>query len=157
MAYKFPTSVRHHYERLARFPEGYLVCGDALCSFNPVYAQGMSVAALEALTLGQCLHEQARARSLTGLSHRFFTHAATVINIPWAMATGADFNYLEVPGKRSLRTHFINWYIGKIHKAARARPGCVPGLFRGGQPVATAAEPVPSENHDARHQENLLG
>lgn len=143
VAYKFPASVRHYYERLARFPMGYLVCGDALCSFNPAYAQGMSVAALEALSLRQCLHDQGQAGNLTGLSQRFFPHAATVLDTLWTMVTSTDLNFLEVPGKGSLRTHFHNWYISKIHQAARRDQAVCRAFFA----VANLLQPPSSLFH----------
>jgi 2-polyprenyl-6-methoxyphenol hydroxylase-like FAD-dependent oxidoreductase len=60
--FRYPGSTRHRYDRLRRFPKGFVVVGDAMCSFNPMYGQGMSVAAVEALRLGEAL---AAARTWT--------------------------------------------------------------------------------------------
>ena len=60
-SYRFPMSVLRHYERLRAFPEGLVVVGDAMSSFNPVYGQGMSSAALQVQALQQVLHERATA------------------------------------------------------------------------------------------------
>jgi 2-polyprenyl-6-methoxyphenol hydroxylase-like FAD-dependent oxidoreductase len=111
--YSFPASLRRHYEKLSRFPEGYLVFGDALCSFNPIYGQGMTTAALEAKTLHACLE-----KGSGGLAKRFFKQAAKVIDTPWTLAAGADFGFPETEGKRPPQTAFINRYIGKLLTAA---------------------------------------
>lgn len=113
VAYKIPSNLRRRYERLARFPHGYLVFADALCSFNPIYAQGMSVAALEATALGTCL-EQGEER----LAERFFAGAAAVIDTPWTTAVGNDLRFPEIAGPRTAMTRFITWYLGKLHHAA---------------------------------------
>jgi 2-polyprenyl-6-methoxyphenol hydroxylase-like FAD-dependent oxidoreductase len=100
-AYRFPTSVWRHYERLATFPEGLIVLGDAISSFNPVYGQGMSSAALQVQALQRLLAERADGpRGLDGLARAFFPRAAEIIETPWTLAAGRDFAYPATQGQR---------------------------------------------------------
>jgi len=112
--YRYPANLRRRYERLARFPNGYLVFGDAICSFNPVYGQGMTVAAQEAACLRDCL-----GAGDADLARRFFAAASTAIDTPWDIAVGNDLRHPQVVGPRSAKVRFINWYVGKLHMAAR--------------------------------------
>ena len=114
ISYRYPANLRRRYENLTDFPKGYLVVGDAICSFNPVYGQGMTVAAQEAALLQQCL-EAGEA----DLARRFFAAARDAIDIPWDIAVGNDLRHPKVQGRRSLKVRFVNWYIGKLHVAAR--------------------------------------
>lgn len=121
--YKFPASVRQHYDEMERFPEGYLVLGDALCSFNPVYGQGMTVSALEAEVLDECLrHLRRGADSLVGLAPRFFQTVSPIIDRPWKLATAADVRYASVEGPRSLSTAFFDWYVRQLHRVTAYDP-----------------------------------
>lgn len=120
--YKFPANLRRRYEKMARFPEGYIVLGDALCSFNPVYGQGMTTAALDAVTLDECLKQQVKRGTLVGLPRRFFKQAAKVIDIPWTLAAGEDFRYPETQGPKAPGTDFINRYVARVHLAAQVDP-----------------------------------
>ena len=113
-AARFPASVRRRYEQMNRFPEGFLVLGDAICSFNPVYGQGMSVAVLEAIELDKALREGPRK-----LAGRFFARAAKIVDAPWSMAAGNDLRMPDVPGKRTVMGRFLHWYLAKLNMAAR--------------------------------------
>src|SRR5215217_1058434 len=113
----FPASVRLRYERLDRFPEGYAITGDAVCSFNPIYGQGMTVAALEALALRDCLRDGAGQ-----LGQRFFRSAAKLVDTPWGIAVGADLRFPEVEGPRTPKVRMVNAYLARLHVAAGRDP-----------------------------------
>jgi 2-polyprenyl-6-methoxyphenol hydroxylase-like FAD-dependent oxidoreductase len=99
--HRFATSVQRHYERLAVFPENFLVVGDAIASFNPVYGQGMSSAAQQVAALDQILRERAsESRTIAGIATVFFAKAAEVISAPWMLAASADFAYPQTKGER---------------------------------------------------------
>ncbi|HEX3731579.1 MAG TPA: 2-polyprenyl-6-methoxyphenol hydroxylase-like oxidoreductase [Mycobacteriales bacterium] len=111
--HRFPASVRRHYERLRRFPDGLLVLGDAMCSFNPIYAQGMTVAVLQGLVLRDTL-----ANGDHALARRFFSAAAKPINVAWQLAVGGDLALPEVEGPRPLAVRIVNAYVGRLLAAA---------------------------------------
>jgi len=112
--YQFGANLRRHYEELAQFPDGYLVYGDAMCSFNPVYGQGMTTACVESLALRECL-----AAGPQQLAKRFFRAAGKLIDIPWQIAVGSDLQHPRVEGKRPAQVRFVNWYIANLFRAAQ--------------------------------------
>lgn len=112
--YRFPHSQRRHYERLRRLPAGLLAIGDSLCSFNPVFGQGMSVAACEALALGAALR-----RGGAQLARRYYRAAARSIDIAWQTAVGADLAIPSVQGERPLAVRLINAYVARVFEAAQ--------------------------------------
>jgi 2-polyprenyl-6-methoxyphenol hydroxylase-like FAD-dependent oxidoreductase len=114
---RYPASVRRRYERLPRFPDGYLVTGDAVCGFNPIYGQGMSVAALEALALRKCLRA-----GPAGLARHFFAKVARIVDIPWGIAVGADLRFPGIQGARTAKVRLVNAYLARFHLAAATDP-----------------------------------
>jgi 2-polyprenyl-6-methoxyphenol hydroxylase-like FAD-dependent oxidoreductase len=101
------------YERAKQLPENFLLLGDAVCAFNPVYGQGMTTAALGALTLRKCLLEQ--NGSFNGLSRRFQKRLAKVNETPWMLATSEDYRYGEtVGGSPGVMTRFMHWYMDQV-------------------------------------------
>jgi 2-polyprenyl-6-methoxyphenol hydroxylase-like FAD-dependent oxidoreductase len=76
---QYPASVWRRYDKLQTFPAGLLVIGDAMCSFNPVYGQGMTAGALQARALQKVLTDT----SPTELSRNYFRAAARQIGAIW--------------------------------------------------------------------------
>jgi 2-polyprenyl-6-methoxyphenol hydroxylase-like FAD-dependent oxidoreductase len=117
VTHKLPSNLRRHYEKMKRFPSGYLVTGDAICSFNPVYGQGMTVSAMEAEALEECLRIAIAGNSLDSIAPAFFRKAAKAVDHAWTMAVGEDLRYPQVEGPRPSGTNLINWYLEQVHRA----------------------------------------
>jgi 2-polyprenyl-6-methoxyphenol hydroxylase-like FAD-dependent oxidoreductase len=114
----FPSYLRRRYDRLPRFPDRYVVTGDAVCSLNPVYAQGMSVAISEARTLGQILDQHGVDR----VGRHFFQSTKRTVDDAWTMATGADLGYPAVEGPRPAGWRLINAYFNRLLRVAHHDP-----------------------------------
>ncbi len=114
LAFRFPAYARRRYERLADFPAGLLVLGDAVCSFNPMYAQGMSVAALSACALAE---EVSRGEPQP---RRYFHALARHLEAPWGIGVGGDLTVPEVAGRRTRASRLMAGYLASLQVAASA-------------------------------------
>lgn len=113
--YPFPSNLRRRYETLDRFPEGLLVLGDAIASFNPIYGQGMSVAALEALEL----HHSLAADGREELTERYFDRIADTVDMAWNLAVGSDHQFPQTEGPKPRGSDILNWYLSRFLRKAQ--------------------------------------
>ena len=138
--YPFPSSVHRRYDELDRFPEGLVVTGDAIASFNPVYGQGMSVGALDALVLGHAL----AAGGLSGLWKRHFERVGGLVEQAWQIAVGADFAFSETTGPKPRGTDLFNRYVDRLVRKAHHDGRLTDAyyrVFRLEQPTSTLVRP----------------
>jgi 2-polyprenyl-6-methoxyphenol hydroxylase-like FAD-dependent oxidoreductase len=111
-----------HYERLHQFPDGIVAIGDAVCVFNPVYGQGMTTAALGAMTLDRCL-KQEQSKPLNGFPLRFHRQLAHILHTPWLMATGEDSRWSTTEGaKPRWSERLVQKYIDRISVVMQDNP-----------------------------------
>lgn len=111
--YRFPHNQRRHFERMPRFPEGLVVVGDAACSFNPLYGQGITTSALQVEALGECLRQ-----GLEGLARRYHRRAGKALEVPWLLATSGDLRFPEAREQRPLGLDLLNWYSERFQRLA---------------------------------------
>jgi len=108
--HRMPSSQWRRYDKMRRFPDGLLVCGDAMCSFNPIYGQGMSVAAMDAAALRESL-----GRGVADLPRRYFRAAAKAIGVAWLIGAGSDLAFPEVDGRRTpsmrVTSRLVDWVL----------------------------------------------
>lgn len=124
VVYRFPSSRWVRYERLRRRPLGVLAVGDAVCSFNPVYGQGMSSASLQAAAVRDLVEECVAARggdvraALDDLASRAPAVQARVVSAPWALATGPDRRLPGMP-RKPLPERLLDRYVDRVIEVAR--------------------------------------
>jgi 2-polyprenyl-6-methoxyphenol hydroxylase-like FAD-dependent oxidoreductase len=117
VTHRLPSNQRRHVERLRRVPGGLVMLGDAVCSFNPVYGQGMSSATLQAEALGAAL-DAVRTLDDRFVRH-FYRRAAKAITPVWQMSTGADFALPATTGPKAPGTDLINRYMARVLRASQ--------------------------------------
>jgi 2-polyprenyl-6-methoxyphenol hydroxylase-like FAD-dependent oxidoreductase len=137
---RFPADVRRRYDLLDRIPEGLVLSGDAVCSFNPTYGQGMTVAAAEAVELRDCL-----ADGPEDLGRRHLAAAAPLVDHAWRMSTTADLDIPGVRGTRTDETREFGAYLRLVQAKAEVDPA-VAGTLAGtmGMVVPLAALTAPA-------------
>lgn len=112
--YRFSGHQWYHYDRLEHLPENILVLGDALCSFNPIYGQGMTVAALESQVLQKCLRQINAATNAKKLRDSYFRGVSAIVKAAWAMATGADISYPQADAPKPFGHAAISRYLNSV-------------------------------------------
>ncbi|MBO3748841.1 FAD-binding protein [Streptosporangiaceae bacterium NEAU-GS5] len=133
--HNFPASVRRHYEKLRAVPEGLLVFADGLCSFNPIYGQGMTVASVQAEALRDCLRSGER-----DLARRFYRAAAKGVHPAWQLSAIGDLALPEIEGPRPLSTRIINRYVARMHRIGSRDVTVADAFWR----VAAYLDPTPA-------------
>lgn len=119
----FAQEVRRHYESLERLPAGLVVIGDAMCAFNPLYGQGVTVCALEAEALERSLRTGgAVGHGTTDLPRRYYGAAARVVGDAWLVATATDLLFPQAQGDRPPGLAVFGWYTRQILELSSCDP-----------------------------------
>jgi 2-polyprenyl-6-methoxyphenol hydroxylase-like FAD-dependent oxidoreductase len=120
VTHRLPSDQWRRFEKLKNPPAGFVTIGDGICSFNPIYGQGMSSAAQQAIALRHAA--QAHGFASSSLPRSFYKAAAKIVAIPWQIAAGGDFSYPEAMGPRPPLIDVLNFYLRKAIVTAQHDP-----------------------------------
>ncbi|PFF64458.1 glutamate synthase [Bacillus thuringiensis] len=112
--YKIPYQVRRRFDLVNNVPEGLLVVGDAQCRFDPVFGQGVSVAAMEAHQLQLLL--QGRKQLDKTFTQQFYKKTANIIETPWDMTTTEISRHPQLKRELTTKQKFQLWYTKQIYR-----------------------------------------
>lgn len=117
VVHRFPANQRRRFERLRRFPLGWVPVGDAVCSFNPLYGQGMTVAAQQARALAEHLDREGAITAR--FTRRYLRTVGRIVADPWQIAISGDFAYEGTEGRRPPGTGLLLRYTDRLQTAAQ--------------------------------------
>jgi 2-polyprenyl-6-methoxyphenol hydroxylase-like FAD-dependent oxidoreductase len=126
LPYRFRSSRRVHVERATRWPAGLVALGDATCSFNPLYGQGMSIALLQAEHLGGALDREVPA---SRLARSIQDQLARITDLAWNIAAGGDLAYPQVEGKRGPIAGTLRRYMTRVFRACSVDAAVVDAVY----------------------------
>lgn len=135
--FRVARTVRRHYQKLKRSPPGIMAVGDAICAFNPVFAQGMTVAAMQALELRDLLRQAAVGPTGADLVGRFYRRAARALDPAWRVARGNDLLIPHLSHHATLPDRLMSRWIGRLLGAGARDPEVAKRFIR----VASLVDP----------------
>ncbi|MGG3665182.1 glutamate synthase [Bacillus gobiensis] len=118
--HRVPYQVRRRFDLVKNIPDGFLIIGDAHCRFDPLFGQGMSVAAMQALELKSSLLQTKKADK--GFSQSLHKKISKIIDVPWEMATTEALRHPEVKGARTFLQPYKQWYSKRVYELSASEP-----------------------------------
>ncbi|NDJ56511.1 FAD-binding monooxygenase [Enterobacteriaceae bacterium 4M9] len=113
--FKMPCSLRRRYDLMPNWPQGLLVVGDALCSINPIYSQGMSVSALQVEALARVLPAFLRGDIW---AQQVLSAQIDATDISWQQAKANDESLRPQASRVGLKARLHARWLGVVNAAA---------------------------------------
>ncbi len=130
VSFRFIGSQRRFFERLRHHPGGLIAIGDAVCSFNPVYGQGMTVSAMEAEALGAMLSEAKTVTFNSTFVKSWYGRIAPIVDGAWNGVSIEDLRFPELAHQRPLKIRPLQWYMWQVHRATHRSPQVTAQFYR---------------------------